>query len=526
MQLPPMISFSNDLVLETGTGESRTIYCGLPRVDPDTYRRDYVIQRDSKKNSKEENPLEFKWNASLVFIRNLTLLNIVFILQRAADIQRTFSSSSSSEDSEASASEDSVGVEEVRVTDSGVDSEQNSIATTASTEKEVGPPTSSQEEESSSHSGAVIERETVSRMRNIFEQKIFQSKAEAETVRKPSMSSRYSYSQPNLLQARGEFPSLPSPPSHHLEEEKERSRTSSESSEDTVGSPAVEAEQREPTGGSSRDFLERRLLSETQTNTREPDISSEVSDTSTGAKETAIRKSLNPSEVRKVSVGRLKHNFDGSDRTVVARTEVVRDSEVRQVSVGKLKSSYEELLVRQREQSEQSFLRWRTTNLPIKPKYQPEPLAVSTNTTVTTNHNDNIKDQDLEQDSLSVSSLESLEEDNELGEREAEGERLGETTRATATPAGEKRASPASPETTDIRTGRVSVTQLKNIWAANKVEVNISILEYGGFHLFLSMQERKSKEEYSNIPEDLRKFFQTDNKSESRKEERNFVVME
>ena len=515
-----MISFSNDLVLETGTGESRTIYCGLPKIDPDNYRRDYVIQRDSKKNSKEENPLEFKWNASLVSIRDLTLLYIVFILQRAADIQRTFSSSSSSEDSEASASEDSVGVEEVRVTDSGVDSEQNSIATTASTEKEVGPPTSSQEEESSSHSGAVIERETVSRMRNIFEQKIFQSKAEAETVRKPSMSSKYSYSQPNLLQARGEFPSLPSPPSHHLEEEKERSRTSSESSEDTVGSPAVEAEQREPTRGSSRDFLERRLLSETQTNTREPDISSEVSDTSTGAKETAIRKSLNPSEVRKVSVGRLKHNFDGSDRTVVARTEVVRDSEVRQVSVGKLKSSYEELLVRQREQSEQSFLRWRTSHLPLKPKYQPDPTAVNTNTTVTTNHNDNMKDQDLEQDSLSVSSLESLEEDNKLGERE------GETTRATATPAGEKRASPASPETTDIRTGRVSVTQLKNIWAAKKVEVNTNPLEYGGFHLFLSMQERKSKEEYSNIPEDLRKFFQTDNKSESRKEERNFVVME
>ena len=413
------------------------------------------------------------------------------------------------------------------MTDSGVDSEQNSIATTASTEKEVGPPTSSQEEESSSHSGAVIERETVSRMRDIFEQKIFQSKAEAETVRKPSMSSKYSYSQPNLLQARGEFPSLPSPPSHHLEEEKERSRTSSESSEDTVGSPAVEAEQREPTRGSSRDFLERRLLSETQTNTREPDISTEVSETSTGATETALRKSLNPSEVRKVSVGRLKHNFDGSDRTVVARTEVVRDSEVRQVSVGKLKSSYEELLVRQREQSEQSFLRWRTTNLPLKPNYQPEPPAVNANTTVTTNHNDNIRDQDLEQDSLSVSSLESLEEDNEPGESEGEGE--GETTRATGytesttSPAGEKRPSQG---TADIRTGRVSVTQLKNIWAANKVEVNISILEYGGFHLFLSMQERKSKEEYSKIPEDLRKFFQTDNKSESRKEEKNFVVME
>ena len=67
-------------MLETGTGESRTIYCGLPKIDPDNYRRDYVIQRDSKKNSKEENPLEFKWNASLVSIRDLTLLNIVFIL--------------------------------------------------------------------------------------------------------------------------------------------------------------------------------------------------------------------------------------------------------------------------------------------------------------------------------------------------------------------------------------------------------------------------------------------------------------
>ena len=77
-----MISFSNDLVLETGTGESRTIYCGLPKIDPDNYRRDYVIQRDSKKNSKEENPLEFKWNASMVLIRNLILLLNMFLFER------------------------------------------------------------------------------------------------------------------------------------------------------------------------------------------------------------------------------------------------------------------------------------------------------------------------------------------------------------------------------------------------------------------------------------------------------------
>ena len=77
-----MLSFSNDLMLEAGSGESRTIYCGLPKIDPDNYRRDYVIQRDSKKNSKEENPLEFKWNASLVIIiRILTLpKNILFLL--------------------------------------------------------------------------------------------------------------------------------------------------------------------------------------------------------------------------------------------------------------------------------------------------------------------------------------------------------------------------------------------------------------------------------------------------------------
>ena len=80
--LQAMVSFSNDLMLEAGSGESRTIYCGLPKIDPDNYRRDYVIQRDSKKNSKEENPLEFKWNASLVIIiRILTLpKNILFLL--------------------------------------------------------------------------------------------------------------------------------------------------------------------------------------------------------------------------------------------------------------------------------------------------------------------------------------------------------------------------------------------------------------------------------------------------------------
>ena len=37
------------------------------------------------------------------------------------------------------------------------------------------------------------------------------------------------------------------------------------------------------------------------------------------------------------------------------------------------------------------------------------------------------------------------------------------------------------------------------------------------------MQERKSKELMSNIPEDLRKFFKTGNQSEGRKEEINFV---
>ena len=74
-----MISFSNDLMLETGTGESRRIYCGLPKIDPDNYRRDYVIAQDSKKNSKEENPLEFKWNTSMVFSKNLTLLSNIFV---------------------------------------------------------------------------------------------------------------------------------------------------------------------------------------------------------------------------------------------------------------------------------------------------------------------------------------------------------------------------------------------------------------------------------------------------------------
>lgn len=48
------------------------------------------------------------------------------------------------------------------------------------------------------------------------------------------------------------------------------------------------------------------------------------------------------------------------------------------------------------------------------------------------------------------------------------------------------------------------------------------------FHYFFIIQERKSKDkdELSNIPEDLRKFFKTDNQSENRKEERNFVIME
>ena len=41
-----------------------------------------------------------------------------------------------------------------------------------------------------------------------------------------------------------------------------------------------------------------------------------------------------------------------------------------------------------------------------------------------------------------------------------------------------------------------------------------------------SDKKSKDKDELSNIPEDLRKFFKTDNQSENRKEERNFVIME
>ena len=42
------------------------------------------------------------------------------------------------------------------------------------------------------------------------------------------------------------------------------------------------------------------------------------------------------------------------------------------------------------------------------------------------------------------------------------------------------------------------------------------------------IQKRKSKDkdELSNIPEDLRKFFKTDVQSENRKEAKNFVIME
>ena len=395
------------------------------------------------------------------------------------------------------------------MTDSGVDSEQNSVSTNASTEREAVASASSE---------AVIERETVSRMRNIFERKISQSRTEAEAVRKPSLSSRYySYSQPNLLQTRGEFPALISQPGHHSEEEKERSRTSSECSEATVES-AVETEQRQPFGG----FLPRKQLSETQTSARENDTetSSEISESPAWSRGPVSRRSVPSSEVQEVSVGRLKHNFDGSERTVVTRTEGVKDSEVSQVSVGRLKNSYEEKLVRQRADSEQSFLSWRAANLALKPRHQPQPPVITntTNTNNNTTNNNNYQDQEPQQDSVSVSSLESLEsleEDNNEGSE-----------RTAVAPSGGERMVTSNPATSDIRTGRVSVSQLKHIWAADRVEVNRVRRNKRNKIFFLSAQERKSTEEMSNIPEDLRKFFKTGNPSEGRKEERNFVIME
>ena len=133
-------------------------------------------------------------------------------------------------------------------------------------------------------------------------------------------------------------------------------------------------------------------------------------------------------------------------------------SEVGQVSVGKLASSYEEeLAVRQRQQSGQSFLGWRSTNLALKPRYPHQPPV--TNTTVTTTVTNTVAtNQEPQEDSLSVSGREISEEENET-----------ETSsqRTVAPPGGQK-----TPGTSEIRTGRVSVSQLKNIWAGDKVEVH------------------------------------------------------
>ena len=337
-------------------------------------------------------------------------------------------------------------LEELRVTDSGVDSEQTSTATLTSseiradnTEREVV--TSSDEEKYSHDSRDVIGRETVTRMRNIFEEKINKTKVENLVELKKPSSTPVS-SQPRLKEEediRGQVSACD-------KDEVERLRSSSVSSASTIQS---EAEQTKP-----GDFLVMKHVEMIQTRTRDSGSGSHLS-------ERSVRDSVPKTEVLDVSVGKLRQNFEGSEINVINRTEAVRQSEVKEVSVGRLKNSFENIL-REKQQSERSFLRWKSSNLSLRPRPGTRPESMSSTSSIS-------RDQDWEgereyEESLSEESLNIQSEDEEMVQSgsgvvveysESEGTEEESITNKS-----------------DIKTGRVSVSELKNIFSGERVEVN------------------------------------------------------
>ena len=168
----------------------------------------------------------------------------------------------------------------------------------------------------------------------------------------------------------------------------------------------------------------------------------------------------------------------------------MKRSEVQAVSVGRLRGEFEEIL-RQREQSEQSFLQWRGSNLSLRPR------ASSGSVSTSIQHQweeENIQHQWVQhkQEEDQVYTLEDYKEggaseyvvsqddpseytnsdEDSAPEYINNDEDSAPEYNSDEDPAGEIKT---NRNTTDIKTGRVSVTELKNIFSTGKrVEVKLN----------------------------------------------------
>ena len=134
----------------------KKIFCGLKDIDTDKYKRDFDVT--GKIKTPHDDSLNFNWTTS-----------------QGSALQLPSSSSSSSSDSEYDIG-DVIADEEIRITDSGVDSEQTSITTNSEliidvTQSAVAVDisSSSQDDITSTDSRDDIEKEKVHKMKNYFE---------------------------------------------------------------------------------------------------------------------------------------------------------------------------------------------------------------------------------------------------------------------------------------------------------------------------------------------------------------------